>query len=250
MAEIEKDVRGLRGELKAGARTLPATTPLDPKKGQRPLEDHGGDLDVVSMGTYRQRPTGHLWIHGEIMQEDGPMCDDDGFGLVLKVTDTKEGSNGIGVDVQSLDVTTDTTPLATCPNMYSAIVPDPRPKRDGIPETYQDILIQTPTGERVPEHEIQWGPNPHRRVCGDTSQLLEIVPGHHHFKASHLATDLCNLVKTDLRSQFYKTPSTRESSPTSEPLWSLGKERTINSQKLFASRRQAWVIGDKEKIAD
>ena len=68
MAEIEKDVRGLRGEPKAGTRTLPATTLLDPKKGQ---------------------------------------------------------------------------------------------------------------------------------FCGDTSQLLEIVPGHHHFKASDLATVLCKLVKTD-----------------------------------------------------
>jgi len=101
----------------------------------------------------------------------------------------------------------------------------------------------------VPEHEIQWGPNPHRRVCGDTSQLLEIVPGHHHFKASYLATVLCNLVKTDLRSQFYKAPPTRESSPTSEPPWSLGNEKTMRSQKFFASRRQAWVIGDNGKIA-
>ena len=168
-------------------------------------------------------------MYGETMHEDGPLCVEEGCRAGPKVKDTKEGSNGNGVDVQSLDDTTDTTPLTTCPNMHIAIVPEPRPKGDGIPETYQDILIQTPTGERVPEHEIQWGPNPHRRVCGDTSQLLEIVPGHHRFNASHLATVLCKLVKTDPRSQFYKTPSTRESSPTSEPLWSLGKERTINS---------------------
>jgi len=187
-------------------------------------------------------------MDGETMHEGGPLCVEEGCRAGHKVKDTKEGSNGI-VDVQPLQDMTDTTrhatPPATSPNMHSVIVLDPRPMGNEIPEIYQDILVQTPTGERVPEHDIQWGPNPHRRVCGDTSQLLEIVPGHHHFKASYLATLLCNLVKTDLRRQFYKTPSTRES----EPLWSLGKEKTMNRQKFFASRRQAWAIGDNEKIA-
>ena len=157
------------------------------------------------------------------------------------------------LEVQPIEDTTNATRhatlLATCLHLHSDIVPDPQLKGIGIPETYQDILIQTPTGERVPEHEIQWEPNPQSRVCGDTSQLLEIVPGHHHFKANYLATYLCSLVDSDPRSQFYKTPPTRESGLTSGPLWSLGKGKTIKRQKFFASRRQAWAIGDKEKTA-
>ena len=102
-----------------------------------------------------------------------------------------------------------------------------------------DIYLQTPTGECVPGHEVQWELNPYAMVCGDSSGLMGIVPGHHHIWASTTATTLCTLAKTDLRSQFYKTPPTRESSPTSQPAWSLGKENIINSQKRFASRRQA-----------
>jgi len=68
---------------------------------------------------------------------------------------------------------------------------------------------------------------------------MGFVPGHHHRWASTTATTLCTLVQTDLRSQFYKTPPGRESSPTLQPLCSLGKGKVINSQKRFASRRQA-----------
>jgi len=139
IAEIEKDVRGHRGEPKAGARSLSATTHLDLKTVQRSLEEHGSDLDAALMGTYRLRPTGPLQICGEIMQEDGPMCVDDGYLAGLKVKDIKEGSNGIVVDVQShgdmKDTTRHATPSATGPNMHSASVPDPRPKGNGIPET-------------------------------------------------------------------------------------------------------------------
>jgi len=67
--------------------------------------------------------------------------------------------------------------------------------------------------------------------------------------ASPFATNLCNMVGTDSRSQFYKTSPTRESSPTSEPPYSLGKEKIIKSQKFFASRRQTGAIGDKKEAA-
>ena len=157
------------------------------------------------------------------------------------------------LEVQPIEDTTNTirhaTPLSTCLHLHSDIAPDPQLKGIGIPETHQNILNQTSTGERMPEYEIQWEPNLYRRVCGDTSQLLKIVPGHHHFKPSNIATYLCSLVETDSRSQFYKISPTRESSPTSGPLWSLGKEKTIKKQKFFASRRQVWAIGDKEKTA-
>ena len=101
----------------------------------------------------------------------------------------------------------------------------------------------------MPEHEIhetQWEPNPHRRGCEDTPQLLEIVPGHYAFTASPFAKNLCNMVGSDPRSQFYKPFPTGH---TSEPPWSLGKEKTIKSQKFFASRRQAGTIGDKKETA-
>jgi len=111
----------------------------------------------------------------------------------------------------------------------------PKPCHHSTREIQTDIYLQTPTGEYVPGHEIQW----ELMFCGDTSGLMEIVPGHHHFWANTIATTLCTLVKTDLRSQFYKTPPTRESIPTLQPLWSLGKEKVIKSKKRFASCLQA-----------
>jgi len=181
------------------------------------------------------------------------MCVDDGHGAGLKAQDNQEGSTGSAADVQShrdmTDTTCHATPSATCPNIHSPSVPDPRLKGNGIPETHQEILIQTPSGEGVPEHEIRWEPNPHSRAGGDNSQLLEIVPGHHHFEASPFATYLCDLVGTEPRSQFYKTPPTGESSLISRPPYSWGKGRTIKRQELYASRRQARAIADKEKTA-
>ena len=114
-----------------------------------------------------------------------------------------------------------------------------KPYHNSTHELQMDIYLQTPTGEYVPGHEVHWELNPYAMVCGDTSGLMGIVPGHNHLWASTTATTLCTLVQTDLRSQFYKTPPTRESSPTLQPLWSLGKAKVINSQKRFTSRRQA-----------
>jgi len=101
----------------------------------------------------------------------------------------------------------------------------------------------------VPEHEICWVPNPHSRAGGDNLQLLEIVPGHYHFEASFFATNLCKMVGTNPRSQFYKTPATGESRPTSRRPYSWGNGRTIKRQEFYASRRQARAIEEKEQTA-
>ena len=68
---------------------------------------------------------------------------------------------------------------------------------------------------------------------------MGIIPGHYYLEASATATTLCTLVRNDLRSQFYKTPPIRESSPTVQPSWSRGKEKVIYNQERSASRRQA-----------
>jgi len=116
----------------------------------------------------------------------------------------------------------------------------PNPYQDPTHEPQTDIYLSTPTGGRVPWLAVQWELNPYAAVCGDTSGLMGIVPGHHHL----WATTLCALVQTDLRSQFYKTPPARESRLTLQPVWSLGKEKVIKSQKRSASRRQA--LGARE----
>ena len=108
----------------------------------------------------------------------------------------------------------------------------------GLLAKHQEIFILTPNGEEVPEHEIRWELNPHRKN-GKTLQLLEIAPGHHLFKASSLAEKLYKLGGSDLRSQFYKTPSVGETSPTPELPYSDGHDRTIKRQELYASRCQA-----------
>jgi len=62
----------------------------------------------------------------------------------------------------------------------------------GLLAKHQEIFILTLNGEEVPEHEIRWELNPHRKN-GKTLQLLEIAPGHHLFKASSLAEKLYKL---------------------------------------------------------
>ena len=63
-------------------------------------------------------------------------------------------------------------------------VKSPKPYHNPTRGILPEIYIQTPTGECVPGHEVQWELNPYARVCGDTSGLMEIVPGHHYFQAS------------------------------------------------------------------
>jgi len=146
------------------------------------------------------------------------------------------------------------------PIANSASVPNPQPGGSGISETYPDILIQTPGGKRVPEHEIRWGSNPHCRDGGDNLQLLEVLPGHHLFKANPHALTLCNIVVSDPRSQFYKSPPILEDSttsslpfqrgdgPTPEPPFLWGNGRTIQRRELYAARRQGRDIEEKEQI--
>ena len=165
----------------------------------------------------------------------------------------QEGHTGSAADVQSYRDTTDTTghdtPSAPCPNRHSPSVTDPWLKGRGTPEKDQEIFIQTPNGEGVPEHEIRWGPNPHSRDGGDNLQLLEIAPGHHLFQASFYAKNLCKMVGSDPRSQFYKTPPIVEASLTPRLPYSRGNGRTIKRQELYASRCQARAIEAKEQIA-
>jgi len=117
----------------------------------------------------------------------------------------------------------------------------PKPHHISAHEPLTDIQLGTLTGECVPEHEAPWELNPYAKVFGDTSGLMGIVQGHHHLLANTTAKTLCALVPTNLRSQFYKNPPTRESKPTLQLLWSFGKGKVINSRKRFASRRQALV---------
>ena len=147
----------------------------------------------------------------------------------------------IELEVLPIEGTTNTTrqvtpAIGTLAN--SASVPYPQPGGSGIPETYSDILIQTPGGKRVPEHEIRWGSNPHSRDGGDNLQLLEVVPGHHLFQASRHALNLCNMVGTDPRSQFYKTPAIGNLPQTPEPPYLRGNGRTTKRLEIYASRRQ------------
>ena len=72
------------------------------------------------------------------------------------------------------------------------------------PDTFSDILIQNSKGEGVPSHELRWESSPYKKKGGDHLRLLELVPGHYFYRSSDVASDLCKLVGTDLRSQFYK----------------------------------------------
>ena len=165
------------------------------------------------------------------------------------------GSDGIAADVlpqrDTIDITNTTchvTPATGTPT-NSASVTQPQSGGSGTPDTYSDILIQTPKGEGVPAHEVRWEPNPHSRDGGDNLQLLEVVPGHHLFRASSLALNLCNMVSTDFRSQFYKTPAIGNSPQTPEPPYLRGNGKTIKRLEFHASRRQTWATDKKEQMA-
>jgi len=132
----------------------------------------------------------------------------------------------------------DSPPTATT-TKKPALNPTPVKPQNPTHEPPPDIHLQTPKGEHVQELEAQWEPNPYALACGDTSGLWGIRPGHYHLWASTTATTLYNLAQSDLRSQFYKTCPKREPNPRLEPSWSLGKDKVINNQKRFASRRQA-----------
>jgi len=185
------------------------------------------------------------------MQEGGPGGVDEGHEAGPWVQDNRDGSTGSAAEVQSHRDITDTTcpaiPPATCPNIHSPRVPEPGLKGKGTPEKLQEILIQNPNGAGVPEHEIWWVSNPHSEAGGDNLQLLEVALGHYHFEVSPFATNHCEMVNTDPRSQFYKTPATGKSRPTLELPYLRGNGKTIKNLEFYASRRQARAKEEKEQ---
>jgi len=136
-----------------------------------------------------------------------------GTGRIDGAKGARGGSEESAADVFSQRDTTDTTNTTShgtptfSTSANSVNITHPQSEGSGTPDTYSDILIQTPKGEGVPEHEIRWGLNPYSVEDGDSSQLLEIEPGHHIFRPSRLAISLCKMVGTDSRSQFYKSPA-------------------------------------------
>ena len=163
------------------------------------------------------------------------------------------GIDGTAADVHSQRVTTDTTnttchatPAIGTP-ANSASVTHSQPGGSGTPDTYSDILIQTPKGEGVHEHEIRWGPNPQSEDGGHNLELLEVEPGHHLFRASRFALDLCKMVDTDPRSQFYKTTAIGNSHQTPEPPYLRGNGRSTKRSEIYASRRQTRAKDTKEQ---
>jgi len=198
----------------------------------------------------------------------------DGVNMLASFTDHRAGPSPpitppgpamnalIALEVLPLEDTTNTTrhvtpATETLTNRGS--VPNPQPEGTGIPEVYPEILVQTPGGKSVPEHEIRWEPNPHIRDGGDNLLLLEVVPGHYLFQASFFALNLCNMVMSDLRSQFYKSPPIVEASITSslpsqggnglipEPPFPRGNGRTIKRRERYAAQRQARDLEQKEQ---
>jgi len=97
IAEIEKDVKGHRGEPMTGIST---TIHLGFKTVQRTSEEYSGDPDAAMTGTNRIRPTGPQQRCREVMQEDGPGCVEDGHGTGLQVQDNQDGSTGSAADGQ------------------------------------------------------------------------------------------------------------------------------------------------------
>jgi len=248
---IDASEKGGTGHTGKPMTDTSATIHLDTKTAQRTLEQYSGDLDAAKTDTNRIEPLGPQQSRREGMQENGPGYVDDGLGTGLRVQVNRDGDTSCAAEVQSHRVMTDTTcqaiPSATCPNIHSPSVTEPGLNGRRTPENRQEILLQTPNGEAVPEHEIRWGPNPHSRAGGDNLQLLEIVPGHHQFIASFYAQNLCKMVGSDPRSQFYKTPPI-VASPTSEPPYLRGNGRTIKRQNI--SRLPSPSTGYRGKGAD
>ena len=168
----------------------------------------------------------------------------------------------IELEVLTLEDTTNTTHhvtpvILTLANSDSA--PNPQRVGTGIPDSSPDILIQTPGGQSVPEHEVRWEPNPHIKDGGENLLLLEVVPGHYLFQANLFAVNLCNLAGSDLRSQFYKFPPIEESSTSSlpsqggsgltpEPLFPRGNGKTIKRRERHAAQRLVRAAEKKELL--
>jgi len=220
MAATERANRENKGELKTGPIGLPSISQLDLKMGPRPSEEYGGDLDTVLTTTDKRRPGQPLGLE---------TCCTYSLHSAL--------SANVHAPLQMMDLAHTIKPQ---PTTNQETVENPlKPHHNSTHELLRDIQLRTPAGAHVSGHEVRWEPNPYALACGDTSGLMGIVPGHYPLWASAIATTLCTLAQSDLRSQFYKTSPIREPDPTLQPSWSLGKDKVINNQKRFASRRQA-----------
>jgi len=78
--------------------------------------------------------------------------------------------------------------------------------QDPLQDHQIEIHLCTPKGDAVLWQDVKWERNPYAEACQDSTDLLGIVPAHHHLQATHIAEALCALVQTNLHSQFYKPP--------------------------------------------
>jgi len=199
----ERANRENKGELKTGLIGLPSTSQLDLRMGQRPSEEYGGDLDTASIATDTMRPG-----QPPVLET----CCSYSPHLALSASVPLQKKELVPMIIPQ--PTTDTFIYHTSMPNQETVEKAPKPHHNPTNEPQADIYLKTPTGKHVPGHEVQWEPNPYALACGDTSGLMGIVPGHYHLRASATATTLCTLVRSDLRSQFYKTPPLKEPSPT------------------------------------
>jgi len=193
----ERANRENKGELKKEHTGLPSTSQKDFKTGQRQPEEHRGDLVTASTATNTKRP-----VQPPILET----CCSYSPHLALSASLPAPLQKRIWVPMIIPQPTTDTLLSCGSTTNQETVIEIPKPHHNPTHEPQLDIYLQTPTGEHVSGYEVQWEPNPYALACGDTSGLLGIIPGHYHLWASAAATTLCTLARSDLRSQFYKTP--------------------------------------------
>jgi len=189
----EGGAREHKGEPNIGSMGLPATTQLDPRTGQRLSEEYGGNLDTFLKVADTLRPEGPLQILGDSMPGDGFVQDVDiccTYPARQATKDPVRGNNGSKADLNSSRDTATATDLrhATMPathiisplqkgKLAPTTIPPPKtdteiehlstttqetgaktPKLHHNPNLgiQTDIYLQTPTGECVPVHEVQW----------------------------------------------------------------------------------------------
>jgi len=161
----ERANRENKGEPKTGPIGLPSTSQSDLRMGQRPSEEYGGDLDTVLIATDTMRP---------------------GQPPVLETCCTYSPhlalSASVPAPLQKRELaptiipqpTTDTVIYHTSTTNQETVEKSPKPYHNPTHELQTDIYLQTPTGEYVPGHEVQWEPNPYALACGDTSGFMGI----------------------------------------------------------------------------
>ena len=103
-------------------------------------------------------------------------------------------------------------------------------------------------GKTLTELEAQWEHNPYAREYSDTSGFLGLKPGRYQLKGNKLASDLCDLVQSDLYSQFFLIGPKDEPKGGSEPSFSLGKAKVVSNQRRSASRLRALLATESADI--